>query len=110
MMMPGGALPFLRGDASGYATMGYSVDSPVMSMLSGIGSVKAAMLGDATLFSLSTTGTPYGRGATRLARLHGLFGLLQPFEVETDRAPRDGALNYIVAARGFPATKPFVAR
>jgi hypothetical protein len=69
MMMPGGAIPFLEADASGYANMGYSVDSPVMSMLSGIGSVKAAMLGDATLFSLSTTGTPYGRGATRLARL-----------------------------------------
>jgi hypothetical protein len=39
-----------------------------------------------------------------------VFGLLQPFDVETNKAPKDGALNYLIAARGFPATKPFPVR
>lgn len=105
MMLPAGSLPFLQADASGYATMTYSMDSALFSTLEGIESAKAAARGDATIFGLSAAGSPYLR-SKRLARLHGVFGLLQPFEIETAKAPPSGAMNYVILVRGSAATKP----
>lgn len=105
MMLPASFMPFLKADRSGFATMAYSMDSALFSTLEGIESAKAAASGDVTIFSLSADGSPFLR-SSRLAKLHGVFALLQPFEIETRQAPPGGSMNYIIVARGSAATRP----
>lgn len=109
MMMPVDALPIVKEGKGGYGTMAYSMDSPILAMLEGVGSLKAAMKGNMTLFAMNAPGTPYRTGHS-LGRIHGLFGYLQKFEVDVQPEDKYPAADYALVARGSAATEPFVGQ
>lgn len=107
MMLPEDALPIVQKGKGGYGTVPYSVDNPVMSTLSGIGSLKSALTGEATLFAMNASGSPYLQ-STRLGRLYGIFGYAQKFEVGATPGDRYAAADYAVVVTGSAATEPFI--
>ena len=107
MMLPEDAFPMVQKGAGGYGTVPYSVDNPVMSTISGIGSLKSARIGDATLFAMNAPGSPYLQ-STRLGRLYGIFGYAQKFDVGATPNDRYAAADYALLTTGSAATNPFI--
>lgn len=107
MMLPEDALPIVQKGKGGYGTVPYSMDDPIMATLSGIGSLKSALIGDATLFAMNASGSPYLQ-SNRLGRLYGIFGYAQKFDVGANPNDRYAAADYALVVTGSAATEPFI--